>query len=129
MTAALALVAALASAPAAQAQEDVRADWQHPDAVVRALGLRLGQTVCDIGAGPGYFALRLAKEVAPGMVYAVDVEPRVLEVLRGRMTEAKVRNVTPVLGMADDPLLGPGLCDLVLIVDTYHHFEDGQAYL
>ncbi|MFN7134369.1 MAG: SAM-dependent methyltransferase, partial [Myxococcales bacterium] len=57
-----------------------RAEWQKPDEVVKALGVRPGQTVCDVGAGPGYFALRLARAVGErGWVLAVDVEPKLLE--------------------------------------------------
>ena len=107
-----------------------RAGWQKPAAVIRALGVRRGQVVADVGAGPGYFALRLARAVGPsGHVYAVDAEPVILEVLRERITAARARNVTPVLGRGDDPLLPAGRCDLVLIVDTYHHFDDGPAFL
>jgi len=107
-----------------------RMAWQGPAAVIRALGLRRGQVVADIGAGPGYFTLRMARAVGPGgHVYAVDAEPQVLEVLRQRVRAAGARNVTPVLGEGDDPLLPSGTCDLVLIVDTYHHFADGRAYL
>lgn len=104
--------------------------WQKPDEVVRALALKPGQVVCDIGAGPGYFSLRFARAVGEaGGVFAVDVEPRILDVLRERLTASGVRNVTPVLALPDDPLLPPASCDLVLVVNTYHHFPDGPAYL
>jgi cyclopropane fatty-acyl-phospholipid synthase-like methyltransferase len=114
----------------AHQEEPARQAWQKPDEVLRTLGVRKGQTVCDIGAGPGYFALRLASLVgASGRVYAVDVEPRILEILRDRVAAAGTRQVTPVLGLTDDPLLPDGACDLALVVDTYHHFPDGAAYL
>jgi SAM-dependent methyltransferase len=107
-----------------------RAEWQKPDEVVKTLGLGPGQTACDIGAGPGYFSLRLAKAVGEaGRVYAVDVEPRILSALVDRIGKARALNVTPVLALPDDPLLPPAACDVVLIVDTYHHFTDGPAYL
>jgi SAM-dependent methyltransferase len=110
--------------------DPARDAWQKPDEVVRSLELKAGQTACDVGAGPGYFTLRLARAVGgEGRVYAVDVEPRILGALRDRLQEAGVRNVVPVLGLPDDPLLPAGLCDLVLIVDTYHHFPDRPAYL
>ncbi|HEX6835742.1 MAG TPA: SAM-dependent methyltransferase, partial [Polyangia bacterium] len=54
-----------------------RADWQKPDAVVRALGVAPGQTVVDVGAGPGYFAIRLAR--AGAHVFAVEVEAKLIE--------------------------------------------------
>ena len=107
-----------------------RAAWQKPDAVLDALALVAGQTVCDIGAGPGYFALRAAKRIgATGRVFAVDVDSRILDALRSRIDKAGVRNVTPVLALAGDPLLPPRSCDLVLIVDAYHHFPDRPNYL
>lgn len=107
-----------------------RATWQKPAAVLRALGLRRGQLVADIGAGPGYFSLRLARAVGPsGHVYAVEPELQILDVLRERIAAAGARNVTPVLGRGDDPLLPAGRCHLALIVDTYHHFPDGPAFL
>ena len=107
-----------------------RAAWQKPDQVLDALALRAGQVVCDIGAGTGYFALRAAKRVGEtGRVFAVDVEPRMLDVLRGKIEKGGIRNVTPVLAVAADPLLPPRSCDLVLIVDAYHHFPDRPRYL
>jgi ubiquinone/menaquinone biosynthesis C-methylase UbiE len=114
----------------ARMEEPSRAAWQRPDEVVRALGLRPGQAACDVGAGPGYFSLRLARAVGEtGHVYAVDVEPRILAVLRERVGSSDARNVTPVLALPDDALLPAASCDLILIVDTYHHFPDGPAYL
>lgn len=115
---------------AAHLESADRAAWQKPDEVVAALGLKPGQTACDVGAGPGYFTLRLARVVgADGRVFAVDVEPRLLSLLGERMAEAGLANVTPVLARPDDPLLPLAACDVVLIVDTYHHFPDGPAYL
>jgi len=114
----------------ARMEEPSRAGWQKPDEVVRVLGLRPGQVACDVGAGPGYFSLRLARAVGEGgRVYAIDVVPRILEVLRERLRDSGLRNVTPVLSLPDDALLPAGACDLILIVDTYHHFPDGPAYL
>jgi len=114
---------------AAQESAD-RAAWQKPDEVVAALGLAPGEVACDVGAGPGYFTLRLARTVGPaGRVYGVDVEPVILAALRDRLSAAGLRNVTPVLGLGDDPLLPASGCDVVLVVNTYHHFQDGPAYL
>ena len=110
--------------------DPARARWQKPGAVVRALGLRRGQVVAEIGAGPGYFTPRLARAVGPrGHVYAVDPEPAVLQVLRRNLARARVSNVTPVLSRPDDPLLPASRCDLALIVNSYHHFPDGPALL
>jgi ubiquinone/menaquinone biosynthesis C-methylase UbiE len=110
----------------AKMEDPSRDAWQQPDEVLRALGVRAGQTVCDLGAGPGYFAIRLAR--AGARVLAVDVEPAMVAVLRDRVHAAQV-NVTPVLGRPDDPLLPDAACDLVLVVNAFHHFPDGVAYL
>ena len=107
-----------------------RATWQKPAAVVRALGLRRGQVIAEIGAGPGYFTPRLARAVGrAGHVYAVDPEAAVLDVLRKRMKRAGVRNITPVLSLDDDPLLPDGRCDLAVIINAYHHMHGGPAFL
>ena len=114
----------------AKMEDPSRAEWQKPDEVLRALALKPGQVVCDVGSGPGYFTLPVARAVGEtGRVYAVDVEPRILDALRKRIREAGLRNVTPVLALDDDALLPPAACDLILVVDTYHHFPGGPAYL
>ena len=107
-----------------------RATWQLPDQVVAALALRPGQVVADLGAGPGYFTLRLAHQVGRrGRVFAVDVEPAILAVLRDRISAQGAGGITPVLGLPDDPLLPPASCDRVLSVNAYHHYPDRPAAL
>lgn len=107
-----------------------RARWQKPAAVVRALGLRRGQVVAEIGSGPGYFTPRLARAVGPsGHVYAVDPEAAVLNVLRRRLARMGVRNVTPVLGRDDDPLLPRGRCDVAVLINVYHHMHGRTGFL
>ena len=114
----------------ARMEDPARDAWQKPDAVVKSLELKAGQTICEIGAGPGYFTKPLARAVGrDGVVFAVDVEPTILAALRDRLKAAALSNVTPVLGMADDPLVPPKSCDVIFIVDTFHHFADGTAYL
>jgi len=107
-----------------------RATWQKPAVLVRALGLRRGQVVAEIGAGPGYFTPRLARAVGPsGHVYAVDPEAAVLDVLRRRLARTGARNVTPVLGRDDDPLLPRGRCDVAVLINCYHHMHGRVAFL
>ena len=107
-----------------------RARWQKPAVLVRALGLRRGQVVAEIGSGPGYFTPRLARAVGPsGHVYAVDPEAAVLNVLRRRLARMGVRNVTPVLGRDDDPLLPRGRCDVAVLINVYHHMHRRVAFL
>jgi SAM-dependent methyltransferase len=107
-----------------------RARWQKPGVLVRALGLRRGQVVAEIGSGPGYFTPRLARAVGPsGHVYAVDPETAVLNVLRRRLTRMGVRNVTPVLGRDDDPLLPRGRCEVAVLINVYHHMRRRIGFL
>lgn len=107
-----------------------RAKWQKPEKVIRALGIKAGQTIAEIGPGPGYFTFRLAKAVGKqGRVLAAEVEPKLISILRERLEKKKVTNVTPVLGMQDNPLLPQGIADQILIVNTFHHFPQGLAYL
>jgi ubiquinone/menaquinone biosynthesis C-methylase UbiE len=109
---------------------DERGEWQQPDRVVKALALKKGATAADVGVGPGYFALRMAKAVGrAGRVFGVDVEPRLLAELVKRVAAARVKNVTPVLGLPGDPLLPPRSCDLILIVNMFHHVPDPVAFL
>ncbi len=114
----------------AKLEDPERDAWQKPDEVVGALGLRAGQVVCDIGVGTGYFARRFAAAVGPtGRVFGVDVEPRMLAALAQRLQAEGILNVTPVMGLPADPLLPAAACDVITVVDTYHHFPDGPAYL
>jgi ubiquinone/menaquinone biosynthesis C-methylase UbiE len=114
----------------ASLEEPGRAEWQKPDEVIRALDLQPGETLCDVGAGPGYFALRAARRLElSGWVYAEDVEATIIDALRDRVRQARLSNVTPILGLSDDPLLPKAACDVVLVVNTYHLFPNGPAYL
>jgi ubiquinone/menaquinone biosynthesis C-methylase UbiE len=107
-----------------------RDGWQRPDRVVRALHIAKGQTIGEIGAGPGYFTLRLARAVGrDGAVLAVEVEPKLLAVLRDRLAKERVGQVTPILGLPGDPLLPRASCDLILAVNVFHHFTELPAYL
>ncbi len=107
-----------------------RARWQKPAVLVRALGLRRGQVVAEIGSGPGYFTPRLARAVGPsGHVYAVDPEAAVLNVLRRRLARMGIRNVTPVLGRDDDPLLPRDRCDVAVLINVYHHMHGRIGFL
>jgi len=106
-----------------------RAEWQRPDAVVDALELKPGERICDLGAGPGYFSLRLARAVGTtGKVFAIEADPRMRDVLVQRLEEAHLANVEPVLAV-DGMGLPPEPVDRILIVNAYHHFTDGIAYL
>ncbi len=93
-----------------------------PERVVAAMALAPDAAVADIGAGTGYFAFRLAEQVPEGRVYAVDIQPEMLAIMRGRIDERRVDNVALVLGTEDDPNLPPASIDAALMVDAYHEF-------
>jgi cyclopropane fatty-acyl-phospholipid synthase-like methyltransferase len=115
-------------ATSAKAFDDPARDgWQMPDRVIGALGLTPAATVADIGAGTGYFSVRLAKAVPSGTVYAVDVESSMLDHIRKRATAEHLANVTTVLAAPDSPKL-PKPVNTVLIVDTYHHIPSRVSY-
>jgi len=101
--------------------------WQMPDRVIATLGPKPGTAVADIGAGTGYFAVRLAKSTAAPTVYGVDIEPSMVEHLKARATHEHLQNLVPVLASATNPNL-PAPVDLVLVVDTYHHIADRVTY-
>ena len=86
--------------------------------------------MADIGAGNGYMTWRLAERVGPtGKVYANDIQPEMLEMLRKNMQQRKLKNVETVLGTYDDPKLPANTLDLVILVDVYHEFSEPQKML
>ncbi len=108
-----------------------REAWQRPDEVMDALGIAEGSVVADLGAGGGWFTIRLARRVGPnGRVYAEDVQHEMLEAIRRRVErEGLSKNVERKLGTAVDPGLPAGVLDAALIVDTYHEMDQPVALL
>lgn len=104
--------------------------WQRPDQIMDALGIADGATVADLGAGAGWFTIRLARRVGPnGRVYAEDIQPQMIEAITRRIQREGLRNVTTILGAPDDPRLPAGKLDAVLMVNVYHELEDPVALL
>ena len=101
--------------------------WQKPHEVIQALGLKPDALVADLGAGTGYFAVRLARMLPKGTVYAVDVEPDMVRHLAARAAREKLKNMTAVESAPSDARL-PAKVDLVLLVDVYHHIDDRERY-
>ena len=101
-----------------------------PDKALEALGTLTGLTVADVGAGSGYFTVRLSARVGTnGRVYANDLQPEMLKMLAARLARENVRNVTLVQGDIDDVKLPPATIDLVLMVDVYHECSEPQKML
>ena len=98
--------------------------------VMDLLQVRPGMTVADVGAGSGYYTVRLSPRVGPrGRVIAQDIMPRYLERLGARVRRDSLRNVTLALGEPHDPRLAPASADLVLLVHMYHEVEQPYAFL
>jgi ubiquinone/menaquinone biosynthesis C-methylase UbiE len=107
-----------------------REAWQKPDQVMDALHVAEGGIVADLGAGGGWFTIRLARRVGQGgMVYAVDVQRLMIEAITRRMQREGLENVRPILGTDDDPRLPTGAVDAVLIVDAFHEIENKVGLL
>jgi len=103
---------------------------EDPDRAIDVLKLQKGATVADIGAGSGYMTEKLAKKVGPmGKVYATDIQQGMIDLLDKRIAKRKLTNVTPILGVQDDPRLPLETIDLVLMVDVYHELSQPQLML
>src|SRR5690348_7205969 len=108
--------------------DPARDAWQQPDRVIAALALAPTMTVADVGAGTGYFTVRLARAVPQGEVIATDIEPDMVRYLGERARREHLPNVKTVLAGADDPHLAPASVDRILVVDVWHHLADRARY-
>ena len=112
---------------AAQFDDPARDAWQRPDAVIDALALAPDAVIADIGAGTGYFAVRLARAVPQGRVLAVDVEPDMIRYLQQRATDDGLTNIeaiqsTPQSATVSEPI------DVAFLCNTYHHVPERARY-
>jgi len=103
--------------------------WQRPDQIMDKLMIAEGSTVADLGAGGGWFTVRLARRVGPnGLVYAEDIQPQMIDAIQRRVSREGLMNVRTILGTAADPRLPPAL-DAILIVDAYHELTEPVTLL
>jgi predicted methyltransferase len=101
-----------------------RAAYQKPDELMKHFGLKKGQVVADVAAGTGYMTERLSKAVGPkGKVYAEDIQAEFLDEVKKKVEQHKLKNVEVVLGSDKETKLPAGCCDVVIVLDAYHHFE------
>ena len=98
--------------------------WQRPDLIMDAMGIADGSVVADIGAGSGWFTIRLARRVGPqGIVYAEDVQQEMITALSRRAIREGFNNVKPVLGTLNNPKLESQSLDAALMVDSFHEVD------
>jgi tRNA A58 N-methylase Trm61 len=101
-----------------------RVESEKPEALLDALGIKKGDVVADVGAGPGFFSLRAARHVGPrGKVFAVDVQQDMIDGLRRMAQKSGLENIVPILGSVEDPKLPENSVDEVLIIIAYHEFS------
>ncbi len=105
-----------------------RAEWQKPEAVVAALGLKGDEVIADVGAGSGYFSFPLAAAAPRGKVWAIDIEAEMVRHVHHKAMTAGVANIEALLTAPDDPAVPAGT-DLVFICDVLHHVAERPAWL
>ena len=105
-----------------------REAWQRPQQIMDALQIGEESVVADLGAGGGWFTIRLARRAVNGRVYAEDIQPEMKESIERRVKREGLTNVKVILGTSSDPAL-PEPVDAVLIVDAYHEMDAPVALL
>ena len=100
-----------------------RVQQERTDLLIEKLALKPTNHVVDLGAGSGYFTFRMAPLVPQGKVYAVDISPEMLAIVRAKMRKSNAENIETVLSTVTDLKLENNSADCVLIVDAYHEFS------
>jgi SAM-dependent methyltransferase len=108
--------------------DPARDAWQRPDDVLHALQLARTMIVADVGAGTGYFAVRLARAVPAGEVIATDVEPDMVRYLNDRARREQLRNLRAIRATRTASGLAARNVDRILVVHVWHHLADRAGY-
>ncbi len=116
--------------PAAYMDDPRRNEWQMPAAVLERLPIKPGAMVADLGAGTGYFTLPLAqKSGKTGVVYAIDIDPAMIQSIKDRAKAAGLTNIKPILVATSEFPALPTPLDLLFICDTYLFIANRVSYL
>ena len=101
-----------------------REEEERTDLLIEALKFREGEVVADIGCGSGFISRKIAAKIgASGVIYGVEIQQEMLDLLMKRMAMFRIGTVRPVLGTITDPKLPPAACDTMILVDVYHEFD------
>lgn len=110
-------------------EDPERDKWQKPAEVVKAMNLKQGDVVVDIGAGTGYFTRHIAVAVGPsGKAIGLDIEPGMVKYMEEDAKKLNLKNYEARVVKTDDPELVPYSIDVVFLCDTYHHIENRVGY-
>ncbi len=111
-------------------EAESRKEWLKPEEIVEQLFIKPGETIADLGSGTGSFSTLLARKTGKkGLVYAVDIEPEMVEYLEKRASKEGLDNIRSILGKPNDPLLPPASADLVLMFNIYPAIDNRVQYL
>jgi ubiquinone/menaquinone biosynthesis C-methylase UbiE len=98
------------------------------DHLAEVLELKPGSSVADVGAGSGELSISIARYVGPhGIVYSTEINPKLVDKIRGEAQKMGARNVIPILGKEHDTELPANCCDAIFLREVYHHLTDPLA--
>ena len=106
-----------------------RSEWQKVDEVIRAMDLKKGDVIADIGCGSGYFSRPFARSVgSEGIVYCCDLESGLLDYVQQKAKEMELHNIVTVYAAKDRPMLPPNSVDYIFSCNVHHYLENPVAY-
>lgn len=107
-----------------------RDQWQQPQRVMDAIGVKPGMIIGEAGVGQGYFTFKLARRVGPsGKIYANEINADYLETIEQTCRDKNIKNIQTILGREGDPLFPDGQLDMVIMVYVFHHLMSPTEFL